>query len=112
MSDPRATYRYAALLLGASVLVVGTLIVTGISSTGSSPSADAASAADPGQSNQSAFAAWAEADDTADEKGRLIGEIERNGKMVELRQLPEGVEPERIDQDLPADESAPDRSQP
>lgn len=110
MSDPRSTYRYAALLLGASVLVVGALIATGISDANSAPSASVTdAAADLAQPNQSAFAAWADEGDEADEKGRLIGEIERDGKMVELRQLPEGVTPERINQDLPADESAPDR---
>lgn len=111
MSDARSTYRYAAMIAGGSVLVVGAVIVSNMDSAKTAPSADSTSAAEARQPDESAFAQWAD-DDSADGKGRLIGEIERDGKMVELRQLPDGAGPEQAGQDLPPDELAPDQSAP
>lgn len=114
MSDARSTYRYAVLLLGGSVLVVGALIASGLSSKASAPAqADIATAENAAAlQGQSAFEKWADEGEMAEGKGRLIGEVELDGKMVELRQLPDGVEPGQPDQDLPADEVAAGRGEP
>lgn len=114
MSDARSTYRYAVFLLGGSVLVVSALIASGLSSKASAPAQAEIATGENGEAlqRQSAFEKWADEGEMAEVKGRLIGEVELDGKMVELRQLPEGVEPGHPDQDLPADEVAAGRGEP
>lgn len=110
MSDARSTYRFAVLLLGGSVLVVGALIANGMNSganVSSEPEGAAAEAA-AALPEQSAFEKWAAEGDVADGKGRLIGEVERDGKMVELRQLPEGVSVDQMKADQVNPESPVD----
>lgn len=112
MSDARSTYRYAALLLGGSVLVVGALIASGIHGTSAAVSAEETGAPVAARANSPEFEKWAADSDEVDGKGRLIGEIERNGKMVELRQLPDGTGPEQPDHDLAPDEAVADQNEP
>jgi hypothetical protein len=115
MSDARSTYRLAALLLGASVLAVGSLVVSGYDRAHTEAAAATESApdtVDPADRGQSpSFEKWAEDSDEADGKGRLIGEIERDGKMVELRQLPDAPGAEEPTQDSPADDTTPDQGE-
>lgn len=92
MAETRSTYRYAAMLLVGSVLAVAALVVTGLESA-KSPAAQATTIADSAPADDTDFRRWAADSEDVDGKGRLIGEIERNGKMVELRELPPGVDP-------------------
>ncbi len=111
MSDARSTYRFALLLLGGSVLVAGALIANGMSSRSAVPVEPEGAAAEAAAAlpEQSAFEKWAAEGDAADGKGRLIGEIERDGKMVELRQLPDGVSVDQMKADeMKADQINPD----
>jgi hypothetical protein len=110
MSDARSTSRYAALLLGGSVLVVGALIASGVNSAKSSVSAQATDAPAAAGADQAAFQEWAGSGDEAD--GKLIGEIQRNGKTVELRQLPEGAQVDPDDSDLAPDSVMTDQNEP
>lgn len=110
MSDARSTYRFAVLLLSGSVLVVGALIASGMNNRSAIPLEPEGAAAEAAAAlpEQSAFEKWAAEGDASDGKGRLIGEIERDGKMVELRQLPEGVsvdqmKADQVNPDAPAD---------
>lgn len=110
MSDARSTSRYAALLLGGSVLVVGTLVASGMHAAKSSAAAQATDAPAAASADQAEFQAWASANDEAD--GKLIGEIQRNGKTIELRQLPEGAQVDQDNPDLAPDEAMTDQNEP
>lgn len=93
MAESRSTYRYAALLLVGSVLAVAALVITGIDNA-DAPAAEASTLATATRTDDADFKKWADDGDVADGKGRLISEIERNGQMVELRELPPGADPD------------------
>jgi hypothetical protein len=92
MAETRPTYRYAAMLLVGSVMAVTALVVTGLESA-RTPAAQATASAEIVPADDTDFRRWAADSEDVDGKGRLIGEIERNGKMVELRELPPGADP-------------------
>ncbi|MBB4612818.1 hypothetical protein [Novosphingobium taihuense] len=93
MAETKSTYRFAAMLLVGSVLAVAALVVTGLEKA-KAPSDQASIAATVAKADDEDFRKWADEGDVADGKGRLIGEIEHNGKMVELRELPRNVDPD------------------
>lgn len=105
MAETRSTYRYAGMLLVGSVLAVAALVVSGLDQA-DAPAAEASTVATVARHDDADFKKWADDGDVADGKGRLIGEIERNGQMVELRELPPGADPDGPrpdDAELPAD---------
>lgn len=105
MAETKSTYRYAVMLLVGSVLAVTALVVSELDKT-AVPDAEASTVATVARAEEDDFRKWADDGDAADGKGRLIGEIERNGQMVELRELPPGTDPEGLqpdDAEPPAD---------
>lgn len=109
MSDARSTSRYAALLLGGSMLVVGALVASGIHAARSSAAAVATEAPIAAAVEQADFERWAS--DSEESDGKLIGEIQHNGKTIELRQLPEGARPDQASHDFVPDEDMTGQSE-
>lgn len=113
MSAARSTHRYAVFLLCGSLLVVSAVIANeiygaaAVPQAGDSATGEAAALAP----DQPAFDKWVHDSESADGKGRLIGEIERDGKIVELRQLSEGPQADQGSPDMPPEESAPDQGE-
>lgn len=109
MAESRSTYRYAALLLVGSVLAVAALVVSGIENA-DAPAAEASTVATATRTEDADFRKWADDGDVEEGKGRLIGEIEHNGQMVELRELPPGADPngQKPDGDEPPADPNPD----
>ena len=90
MSDARSTYRYAAMIAGGSVLVVGAVIVSNMDSAKTAPSADSTSAAEARQPDESAFAQWAD-DDSADGKDRLTERSSATARWSNSGNCPMGL---------------------
>lgn len=109
MPDARSTSRYAAFLLGGSVLVAGALVASGIHAARSSAPAEATEAPITATGDQGEFQTWAGDGEEAD--GKLIGEIQHNGKTIELRQLPEGARPDQASHDFVPDEDMTGQSE-
>lgn len=109
MPDARSTSRYAAFLLGGSVLVAGALVASGIHAARSSAAAEATEVPVAAAVDQAEFQRWA--GDSEETDGKLIGEIQRNGKTIELRQLPEGARPDPASHGFAPDEDMTDQSE-
>lgn len=95
MTSPSSRNRIAAWVFGASVVLTAALIASQVASedkVAPEPSATAEAAAGP------VFDEWAkDAPDPDEGKGKLIGHVERDGQMIEVRQLPPDQDPDAAD---------------
>ncbi len=106
MTAPSSRYRVTLLLFAGGILISAAVVASQMTE-GNATDAQGTTPAQEGP----AFADWASEDPSPDErKGKLLGMVERNGEMVEVREaLPEeALEP---DEDAEAEAGA-ERAEP
>lgn len=96
--------RWIALLFAISMIVSALTIVPEAAKIAE---AEETGAPVDAQAAAPSFDEWANADSGEnDGRGKVIGHVERNGEMIEVRELPAAEDPERADDptaDMPTD---------